>query len=234
MNTLINLPTIGDIKQALQNLANGIDGLNETYEKAMERIESQEKRRRELAKQILAWIIHAKRPLFTAELQHALAVKPHMTELDEDFLPGVEVLQSVCAGLVTVDKESDIIRFVHYTTQEYFERMQGTLFPSAHTDITEICVRYLSFQVFETGFCQSDEEFEVRLRSNNLYDYAARNWGYHARAASTEADGLVLDFLESEAKTSASSQAMMASKSHSGYSQRVPRQMTGVHFAAYF
>jgi ankyrin repeat protein len=48
---------------------------------------------------------------------------------------------------------------------------------------------------------------------------------------------LVLALLESEAKASASSQVMMSSRhypSGSGYSQRVPRQMTGVHLAAYF
>jgi hypothetical protein len=33
---------------------------------------------------------------------------------------------------------------------------------------------------------------------------------------------------------SASSQAKMVSRSYSGYSQRVPRQITGVHLAAYF
>ena len=65
---------------------------------------------------------------------------------------------------------------------------------------------------FETGFCPTDEEFEARLQLNPLYDYAARNWGHHARAASTEVEQLILDFLESEAKVSASSQAMMASR----------------------
>jgi hypothetical protein len=32
-------------------------------------------------------------------------------------------------GLVTVDKQSNIIRLVHYTAQEYFERNQSTWFP---------------------------------------------------------------------------------------------------------
>src|SRR5436305_14807866 len=43
-----------------------------------------------------------------------------------------------------------------------------------------------------------------------------------------------MDFLNSEVKVSSSSQAMMASRGYSGYSQRVPGQMTGVHLAAYF
>jgi Ankyrin repeats (3 copies)/Ankyrin repeats (many copies) len=233
MNTLMDQPTKGDIKQALQHLAKGRDGLDKTYEQAMKRIEDQGSRIRELAKSILAWIIYAKRPLSTAELQHALGVRPLTKKLDEDYLPSTQVLRSVCAGLVTIDEPSGIVRLVHYTTQEYFERTWTNWFPHAQLDIANVCVTYLSFDVFETGFCQSDGEFEARLRTNVLYDYAARNWGYHAYAAVVE-EGLVLNLLESRAKVSAAGQAMMAYQSYSGYSQRVPRQMTGVHVAAYF
>ena len=49
------------------------------------------------------------------------------SELDEENLPEIEDMVSVCAGLVTVDEESEIIRLVHYTTQEYFERTQKVL-----------------------------------------------------------------------------------------------------------
>lgn len=72
MNTIIGLPTRGDIKQALGSLAKGVDGLDETYKLAMERIEGQGNGYRELARQILVWIVHAKRPLSTLEIRHAL------------------------------------------------------------------------------------------------------------------------------------------------------------------
>ena len=233
MNTLIDQPTKGDIKEALQYLAKGIDGLDKTYEQAMKRIEDQGSRVQELAKHILGWIIHAKRPLSTAELRHALGVRPGAEKLDEDYLPSIQVLRSVCAGLVTVDKQSGIVRLVHYTTQEYFERTWTSWFPNAQMDITSVCVTYLLFDVFKTGFCQSDKEFGARLRTNVLYDYAARNWGHHAYTVSTKED-LILNLLESRAKVSAASQAMMVSGNCSGYSQRVPTQITGVHVAAYF
>ena len=48
-------------------------------------------------------------------------------KLDEENLPEIEDMVSVCAGLVTIDEESNIIRLVHYTTQEYFERTQEPL-----------------------------------------------------------------------------------------------------------
>jgi hypothetical protein len=143
--------------------------LDKAYKQAMRRIESQEEGYQELVKKILAWVIYAKRALSTAEIQHTLAVSAGTTELDRDFFPEIKILGSVCAGLITVDKQSDIVRLVYYTTQEYFK--QKCLFSNAETDITVICVTYLLFDTFETGFCSTDDEFEKRLQLNLLYDY---------------------------------------------------------------
>jgi ankyrin repeat protein len=237
MDSLLSKPTRGDIKLALHNLPRGINGLDAMYEQAMKRIDGQEEDVRKLAKQVLSWITHAKRPLTTGELQHALAVRNSAAELDEDFVPEVEDLVSFCAGLVIVDEHSDIIRWVHYTTRDYFEQHWTRWVPQAQVDIASVCLTYLLFDAFATGFCNTDKEFEARLRLNPLYDYAAQNWGHHARAASSEVEELILDLLESEAKVSSSSQAMLASKRYpadSGYSHRVPRQITGMHLAAHF
>jgi hypothetical protein len=139
------------------------------------RIEAQQADQEELAKQVLSWITCAKRPLTTLELRHALAVEEGASELDEENLPEVNDIVSVCAGLVAIDKESDIIRLVHYTAQEYLERAQTSLFPYAEADITRICVTYLSFDVFTAGFSLTADIFNARLKSYIFYDYAARN-----------------------------------------------------------
>ena len=236
MNTLIGLPTRGDVKQALRHLAKGADGLDETYRLAMKRVEGQGHGYHQLAKKILAWIVLAKRSLSTLELQLALAIRPRLMKLDEDYLPAIRIIRSVCAGLVTVDEGSGVIRLVHYTTQEYFQRTWTEWFPDGHIDITTVCTTYLSFSVFKSGSCRTDNEFEERLRSNPFYDYAASNWGHHAREASPLPKE-VRGFLECKASVQASSQALMAPKRSwwlRNYSQRIPRQLTGLHLAAYF
>ncbi|KAM0461024.1 hypothetical protein ACHAO4_001823 [Trichoderma viride] len=206
--------------------------LEKAYEQAMDRITSQMPGLQVLGKKTLAWITCAKRKLTTSELQHALAVEIGSTELDQDNLPDVEDMVSACAGLVTVDKESDIIRLVHYTTQEYFERTQQDWFPDAEADITEICVTYLSFSVFESGNCLGRYEFEARLRSNPLYNYTAHHWGHHARAAPDKQ--LILDFLESGAKAPTSSQVILAYEDSWRAPSKSSETMTCVHLAAYF
>ena len=202
----------------------------------MERIEGQLIDEEKLAKQVLSWITCAKRPLTTSELEHALAVEPEESQLDEENLCRVEDMVSVCAGLVTIDEESRIIRLVHYTTQEYFERTKSQWFPQAESEITITCITYLSFNVFESGLCQTDNEFEKRLQLYKLYDYASHNWGHHARAASILIPE-VSSFLERKAQVEASSQALFALKEHSAnsrYSQKFSKGMIELYLVAYF
>lgn len=85
----------------------------------MERINEKNQGFRRLAEKVSSWITCAKRPLTTLELQHALAIVVGDCKLDGDNLERIERIVSVCAGLVTVDEESKIIRLVHYTTQDY-------------------------------------------------------------------------------------------------------------------
>jgi hypothetical protein len=48
-----------------------------------------------LAKRVLSWLIHAKRLLSTAELQHAVAVEPGQLELNDEFIPTNEIIGSL-------------------------------------------------------------------------------------------------------------------------------------------
>jgi hypothetical protein len=106
MNALIEEDTENAVLRALDKLPNEIDQI---YDEAMERIERQSNTK-ELAKRVLSWIIYASRPLTVEELRHALAVSPKMTKMDPRDLVFEWKLTSVCAGLVVIDKEQDIIR----------------------------------------------------------------------------------------------------------------------------
>lgn len=68
----------------------------------------------------LAWISNALRPLKLDELKEALAVRPEDHELDEEAIPEEALIVSVSAGLITIDPESETIRLVHFTVEEYF------------------------------------------------------------------------------------------------------------------
>ncbi|KAF7880334.1 uncharacterized protein EAF02_007180 [Botrytis sinoallii] len=239
------------MRNALNSLPTGSDAYRDAYKDAMKRIEGQLDDERDLAKQVLSWITCAKRPLTTAELQEAIAVEIDETELDQENFTEINTMISVCAGLVTVDEESKIIRLVHYTTQEYFEQTRDKWFPDAETFITTICVTYLSFETFNTGFCLLYRDFAKRVRSHQFSMYAARFWGHHAGKASILEKTLeqaLLKFLKNQAKVDASWQLINSNDvpesyvdqgssprySGSSYGQRAGRGLTGMHITAFF
>jgi hypothetical protein len=107
MDSLGSKHNLGMVLKAIQNLP---EGVNATYDEAMDRISKQDSDYEKLANDVLSWISHAKRPLRVAELQHALAIEENTTEFSEDYLTSEDNFVSVCAGLVVIDSKSNIIR----------------------------------------------------------------------------------------------------------------------------
>ncbi|KAL6697324.1 hypothetical protein J3F84DRAFT_394022 [Trichoderma pleuroticola] len=206
LDTLVDKVTIADVREAVIQLPKQV-------------INGQKEGFRNLATRVLAWISFAKRPLSTKELQRALAVKIGMDVLEEDAIPQVQDMVSFCAGLVTVDEESDVIRLAHYTTQEFFDRKKGDWFPNAEVMIAETCISYLSLEVFgkyclnESNTDESDGD-ELGLDKSDLYDYglyryASCYWGDHARIAGRKLDESVVSFLMSGARASVAFHVML-------------------------
>ncbi len=246
--------TIKAVRNALRQFAKQRQGsssegskvqiLSRAYDYAMDRISGQSAGFRELAMRVLAWITCAKRPLRVAELQHALAVEIGEPEFDDENLPEAEIMISVCAGLVTIDDESSIIRLVHYTAQEYLERKQNIWFPDAEAEITLVCVAYLSFTTFESGFCHTHTESEARLQANPFYSYAACYWGHHAQKAPSTWRR-ISDFAMCKNLVEAASQILAHTETvkrslavlghkYTWYGTPGQLQTTGLHLAAYF
>jgi ankyrin repeat protein len=219
----------------LGKITKGSNTYDGAYDDAMERIQHQLPDQEDLAMQALAWITHAKAPLTTGELRHALAIESGQTELDEENLSEIEDIVSACVGLVTIDVKSDVIRLVHYTTQDYFERNRSRWFSTAEEDITGHCMTYLSFTTFDSGPCKDDGGFEERLEVYRLYTYSAKHWASHASKVNPTG-GEPIAFTMSNAQVQAASQAMLVQKKSfvQSYSQKFDVLPTRLHFAAFF
>jgi hypothetical protein len=165
-----------DITKALEELPKGID---ETYDEIMNRIKSQPAKEVQLAKRILGWITYAKEPLTTKKLQQALSITLDSTHPDEDAETHEQILISATLGIVTVDSKSNLIRLVHYTTQEYIERIRETQFPEAQTVIAKTCLTCLGFDMF-TRRALCDEYI--------FYEYAFRFWAEHVNDMGKQPD----------------------------------------------
>ena len=164
--------------------------LDELYRQTLERIQKQAGDGGALGMRILSWITHARRPLSVDELRHGLAVEYDEGEgepedFDEDNLLPQGSLVDVCAGLVVIDSTSQIIRLVHYTTQEYFNKTRSRLFEHAEVDISRACLTYLSYGYLSYGFVTDltvDQFRKWVIRSHPFLDYALRHWFSHVRS----------------------------------------------------
>ncbi|KAF2721893.1 ankyrin, partial [Polychaeton citri CBS 116435] len=239
--------TPNDLRETLRALRGGNEAgeygaYSAAYETAMERVESQHKRRRDLAMRIFAWIVHAKRPLRLVELQHALATRRGKNQLDPgDFVSNTTVL-SVCAGLVSSDNQSSIVRLVHYTAQAFFEKAWRQWFLEETMAIAETCTVYLSFGAFAKGPCTTDDSMIRRYQEHALLRYAAQYWGDHIRVLEATQDivsspfkNTFMSFLNDKNLVSSATQAMPAS-SYSYVGEITSRicRASGIHFTARF
>lgn len=171
------------MKKDLQALPRGLDAYDKAYGDAMVRIFSQHKDYQESARKILSLILCAERPLKTKELQQALMVDPGDTELDQDNGLETEDILMVCAGLITIDENSETVRFVHYTTQEYLLRKQDDWLPQARNEVARTCLNYLLLQDFNEAVDESVISMKretTRLEAFELAEYAIghgpRHW----------------------------------------------------------
>jgi ankyrin repeat protein len=195
-----------------------------------------------LAFKVLTWIVYAVRPLQLEEVLHAVAVdelEPEDESVTKDCLTPPSKIVNTCAGMIRIDKESDVVGLVHKTTQEYFDKNGINHFPHAHRDIATGCLRYLSLHVFSSAYCPSNELFERRLKKNALLDYAVRSLGDHiSQGFDCSLKDLALKVFLDERITSSASQVLFVDLKQwlmgSQYSQQFRERFQGVHFAAYF
>ena len=76
-----------------------------------------------------------------------------------------------------------MVRLVHYTAQEFFEKHPVLEPTTARQRITNACITYLSLGTFDTGPCANNPALWQRFEEYPLLRYATQEWGNHARGS---------------------------------------------------
>ncbi|KAI1057209.1 hypothetical protein LB507_001457 [Fusarium sp. FIESC RH6] len=216
--TLLSQPTKGDLLDHLRTLNKRERGLDEQYDEAMRRIQDQEPERKALAMKILTWIVHAEKPLTMQMLKHALAVREDCDELDKNYIPRSETILSLCAGLVTVEKDW-VALFAGLVTGEKVRDVGNVWFADAEAEMIITCGTYLSLR-------SAPGSTRRRKRLLPLYDYALYHWYHHVREIPGRATEWLLRFAKAGTK-------IPFNEPVDEY-QDLPRTgLAGLHLAAY-
>ncbi|KAH8882431.1 hypothetical protein GQ53DRAFT_885480, partial [Thozetella sp. PMI_491] len=235
VNSVIMQGSIRRVREALTRLP---DDLDDTYSAIMGRIYAQDKYQADQARKLISWVLHATRSLTIQEIGCAMAIEPHDSSLDTQAIPDLDLLVSSCAGIIDIDKESCVIRFVHGTFQEYITKAPPIPPPTAQCDIAQICLHYLLFDVFAKGRCESDAFMNDRLAAHPFLLYAAQNWGKHARESNKHqpiqrlVERLLLE--DQGSRQSCLQALLLGPHRYESYSQTTPKDAPGLWLASYF
>ena len=185
-------------------------GLDEAYERDLERIIALEEDDKERALAILRWTLFARFPLTVRELTEALLVPMNENEplaaafpsedlpdeWNEDYIN--EQIIGLCGSLVDLRGaeaqrpiKDQTVNFVHYTIKEYLVGLANPKIPLQiralfkdesrnHEMITETCLRYMCYLDFKQSNISTEEQFTVKMATYDFLYYAANHWEWHA------------------------------------------------------
>ena len=191
---ILDQPTRGDIRRSLQNLSTD---LTTVFSSTVDRIKSLPNRRLNVAMRSLMWISHTRRPLKSVELQHALALRPGDKSLNSDDILAVRTIIDSCFGLLEVERDSNTIRLVHFSLEEYLQSQDHDLFENANLTILRTCLQYMSMNSVKPLPFKNRTDFAKEVKGLPFLEYACLEWGFHAKLVPvSQYEDLVLPLLE--------------------------------------
>ncbi|KAI9367278.1 hypothetical protein BJX61DRAFT_538191 [Aspergillus egyptiacus] len=233
----VHMKEVHDILEDMENKMatvstenTGVDQLDQAYDSIMTRVNRQTESHRRLALKILPWVVYARRMLTTFELEHAVSIEVGDTQVDRTKFPRPDLIVSVCCGLITVDDQNHQVALVHYTAQKFLQRRENMFFPQSNKALAHTCLTYLHMNIFDK-ISHGRYDRPPPMDGLELYDYAARNWGHHARDGDLGADPAVMSFLRDKARFRLSARALLELECRGGLELLRTRPM---HLAAYF
>ena len=135
--------------------------MQSAYKEVVQRIESSQPGDKELAMKTLSWLFRAQRPLRMEELLEALALEEYEPDRSLDNVLENKLMPSdlleCCKSLVVFNNSSGLVRFTHFTVQQFIERHIDMLPPASH--LARTCLAYVAF-------CRSEQSIGFSNSSN--------------------------------------------------------------------
>lgn len=180
---ICNEITAAGVEQAWTELPEDLDKM---YTAILQTIRDRHEstRRYDMAESALKLILYTVRPLSPEELLEAIAVG----STAPSHRINLPILFDICQNLVVVDEELGVLRFAHFSVQEFlFKKFKPS---DGHTAVANVCLGTLMNQ----GATGRGQEPVMR-------GYAVDHWPEHVRQSdgASSITALCLDFLGSEA-----------------------------------
>ncbi|KAL5597284.1 hypothetical protein FOBRF1_011077 [Fusarium oxysporum] len=166
------LQDLDSIRDQLRALPEGLD---EAYERILQRITKYPPAAQKQCKKILSWIACSPVQITRHEMEQALII-----QVDQRRVPPVRSTLNtlpLCGPLVEVEDEH--LKFVHFTVKEYLLRHQKNNFldeGEALLEISTTCLAYLCSDLLDPDLSDDDMERNVTSGAYRLLNFAHRQW----------------------------------------------------------
>ena len=174
--------------------------LEMSYKDTMRRIDESLPGAKNLAHKTLSWVFHAPRPLQIDELRELLIVRPEDKGILDWTLPNdLGFVIEPCQGLITYDSDTKIVRFTHYTVQNYLRGLVSIV--NSDMDLAQTCLTYLSFEIFDEGPLWDVDALHRRMEQYKAGAYVCQFWAFHIKERaeqSAHVQSAVLSVLSSQ------------------------------------
>lgn len=234
MQQILDQTSVSEVKDTLQSMP---ETLHDVYASMLNSIGEQSSNRSSLAIRILMWLSYSTRSLTVPELQHAVAIDVEASTLNPERVPPARFIEDVCMGLVTIDKERNVVLLTHSSLKHYLIQLRESLFSHGTSHTAKSCLAYFNYSEFGNGPCKSEIAYRKRLDDYPFAVYVAQYWGTHLQSwmkiDDDEISSRIYDLFDDDQRLASFSQLMYAAEKPEMY-QEYPRGMSGLNFAAYF
>lgn len=177
--------------------------LDKTYENVLIGISESDKG---IAMRVFQWLVCSVRPMTIEEVVEGVSIELGDITLDSGSkLNNPEEIPTICGGLVSMNKDTRILGFTHFSVKEYFisERIAGS--PASeyqidqkatHIELAKYCLTYISLEDFDFGPCNTNDELKCRFERYPLLKYAAHNWQIHGKNDDRNEDNELVSMVE--------------------------------------
>lgn len=166
--------SIASLFTILEGLPTGVD---EMYRDTLKRINAQPGDDVSIAHRVFVWLTYSFGPLSVEDLLQALATSSdNLVFVPDDLIPMALIL-SMCGGLVTVEKDTDTVHFIHYSAKEFMTTVEFPDVYNPHSLLAITCV----VQVEELMTSGGQDSKDPRWHTSPLVRYASTHWGHHAK-----------------------------------------------------
>ncbi|KAF5697667.1 NACHT domain-containing protein [Fusarium globosum] len=151
------------------------EGLDEAYERILQRITKYPSSAQKQCKKILSWIACAPVQITRHEMEQVLIIKT-----DHRSVPPVRSTLNtlpLCGPLVEVEDEN--LKFVHFTVKEYLLRHQKSKLldeGGALIEISTTCLAYLCSDLMDADISDDDIQRNLVSGAYRLLNFAHRQW----------------------------------------------------------